>query len=92
MDANRASQQLRRDEETPEARQVCLETLRAAQQLRLDGETPKARQARLQQNASSPESAGHLVSLKNIMLVMRYDFMYDSSVPVVMYIVLVLKN
>ena len=40
MDANRTAQQLRRDEETPEARQACLETLRAAQQLRLEGVTP----------------------------------------------------
>ena len=48
MDANRAAQQLRRDEETPEATQARLEILRTAQQLRIDQETPEARQARLE--------------------------------------------
>ena len=48
MDANRAARQLRRDEETPEARQARLETLRTAHQLRMEGETPEARQARLE--------------------------------------------
>ena len=62
MDANRAAQQLRRDEETPEVRQVRLETLRSAKQLRLEGETPEARQTRLQKMLHLPESAGHLVS------------------------------
>ena len=38
MDASRAAQQLRRDKETPEARQAHLETMRTAHQFRMQGD------------------------------------------------------
>ena len=47
MDSNRTAQQLRREEETPEARQARLDADRAAQQLRREEETHVARQARV---------------------------------------------
>ena len=66
MDSNRTAQQLRRDRETPEARQARVDANRAAQQLRRDRETSAARQARLQQNATSTRTSRVSGKLKGI--------------------------
>ena len=47
LDSNKTVQQLRREKETPGARQACLDADRAAKQLRRKEETPEVRKARL---------------------------------------------